>query len=199
MSRRRMVVATAAALAAVTPLLAGDSAVDLPAPSTDVPAAAAPAPEVPAIGYRFAPLSASQQGALRARFRLPMDALLSAASPQQLRAAAVVQPLPDLNRPLLPVNGGVAGAESGGDPFVDGGETASDPTEFNVLQKLFAADNAAAASIEDAAVDDFASDPDGFEGDVFDTPIDSGAAGGSDSELGDDAAMDEFDDPFADF
>lgn len=195
----RLIALVAAPLFAVAGVHAEDKgAVDLPGPATEATAAAAAADDAPPIGYRFARLSTPERKALRARFRLPMDALLTATSPRELRDAAVVQALPDPHRPLLPV---ANGSTSGGDPFADAGSDdsdpeATDPTEFNVLQKLFAADNAAAAAAEQDTGDDaFGSDIGGFEDDGFDPPAESAAS--DDSE--DEAAVDDFDDPFADF
>lgn len=174
-----------------------------PAARPAAPAAAKPLveePPTPPIGYRFAKLSVSQRKALRPRFRLPLDRLASASSPSELRAAAVVDPVPDPSRPLLPVKR----EDATTDPF---NESQADVNKFDVLNKLFAAELAAAE--EESATGDFGAGVDGLGGgdlgggfveDEAFAPIDD-ATPADDANDGatEDAAAEQFDDPFADF
>lgn len=68
------------------------------------------------LGYHYAELTAPQTSVLRRGFKLPLDALASAKSPQDLKQAVVLAPLPDPNRPLLAVS---PAAESQANPFAD--------------------------------------------------------------------------------
>lgn len=169
---------------------AQNDAVDAPAESSllsqrEMTVAESPQPE---IGFRFAKLTAAQQRALRPRFRLPMEVLFQASSPSDLRAAAEVQPVPDPHRPLLPVKDD----GSSGNPFA---ESQTDVSKFDVLNKLFAAEIAAASAAGEEPGDLSASSglDDAFVADDAFAPT----AEADDASA--DAPVEEFDDPFADF
>ncbi|TWT46649.1 hypothetical protein [Botrimarina hoheduenensis] len=154
--------------------------------------------KLPALGYRYGALSPAEQAALRPRFKLPLDQLAKAKTPRELAASVVIEPLPDPNRPLLPV----AAAETKGDPFNGSAETGQ---EFDVLAELFAAEAADLAGSPSTPAPPLPASDDPFgEGAGLDTDF---APAGDDPivepdtsiDSQDDASGDDFDDldPFA--
>ncbi len=168
---------------------------------TVVPFNPSVAPAMPAVtpplGYRYASLSKSQTRALRRGFKLPMDALSTAASPSDLIGAAVVAPLPDPNRPFLPVAG--TPAESS-DPFNKSLSASFREDPMGALGQLLGAD--ASAEIDPAILSNTAAgDPFGggaeVTGELDDQPA---AADAADTALDDDPfATSDDEDPFGDF
>ncbi|TWT89012.1 hypothetical protein Mal64_25030 [Pseudobythopirellula maris] len=74
----------------------------------------------PTLGYRYGELSGAERGALRRSFRLSLDALAEAESPEGLARLASVGPLPDVSRPMLrvdPLDDRIA--DNQGNPFLD--------------------------------------------------------------------------------
>lgn len=69
---------------------------------------------VEAPGLRFSPLNNQEVSALRRTVKLPLSAIFAADSVRDLSQQAIVLPLPDPNRPFLPVQNAGAGD---GDPF----------------------------------------------------------------------------------
>lgn len=146
----------------------------------------------PALGWRFGQLSNPQTSALRRGFKLPLDALARAESPQDLMRSAVIAPLPDPSRPMLAVKGGEAG---GADPF-SGGMTKRTSFRDDPMRAL---GEWLGVTGEESSEDFTASSSDPFAADAgggFDaTP----AAEAADDEPDPFAGDDDGDDPFADF
>ena len=94
--------------------------------------------DLPAIGYRYANLGGRERQSLRRSFKLPMEALGTAHSINDLRSAAIVQPLPDPSQPFLPVS---VATDATGDPFADSG-TDSTANALGALGRLFAKEEA---------------------------------------------------------
>lgn len=111
----------------------------------------------PKQGYGYARLSQRQTRALRRRVHLPMAALSTARSPEELRKAMRVEPLPDPAEPFVPVGHAEGDA---GDPF-GGGKTASfreNPMKA-LGEFLGSVDGTAAASSREASSDVFGVSP----------------------------------------
>ena len=151
--------------------------------------------DAPKEGYRYGALSASETGALRRGFRLPLDALFSSTSRSDLSSAIVLEPLPNPNQPLLAVD---AAPGQSGDPF----QEARAGGVLGALGELFGIDPArdSAADVSGVGPDPFSTEEDdpfaaGPEEDPFvgsTTPSASDASPASDDQPIDD-------DPFADF
>lgn len=97
----------------------------------------------PALGLRYADLSALETSALRRRVALPLDALASASSPGELVNAVVVAPLPNPNQPLLKVEDVVASSH---DPFGKGSMTSFRDDPLRALGEMLGAVEGEAAS-----------------------------------------------------
>lgn len=151
---------------------------------------------VPAVGWRYAKLSHAQTRVLRRGFKLPMDSLAAAGSPNDLMGAAVVAPLPDPNRPILAVDPAPAGSS---DPFSKSMSTSLREDPMKALGQLLGADESSKMSTEafsgSGSADPFATgDSTADETEAMPTETEA-----SDEVSDDDPFGSDGEDPFGDF
>lgn len=145
----------------------------------------------PALGWRFGGLTSRQTSVLRRGFKLPLDALTAADSPQDLMRSAVVAPLPDPSRPMLAVG---AAAVVGADPFASGAikRTSFRDDPMRALGEWLGVTDEETGTAFSSTTDPFASD----SGDGFDVETPAADTPAVDES---DPFADDGDDPFADF
>ncbi len=103
--------------------------------------------DLPPIGYRYDGLNGLEHRSLRQSFKLPMEALAVAESTGDLLAAAVVQPVPNPDRPFLPIS---AATDTAGDPFA-GENNPSARDGLGALGRLFAKEAALLRAVPSAS------------------------------------------------
>lgn len=120
-----------------------------------IPEIAAP---LPPLGWRYSALSQQQTKALRRGFKLPLDALSTASSTDDLLGAVKIAPLPDPDQPLLSVT--QAKLTGKANPFASSGLTSFRDDPMRALGEMLAAvDGVDASAPADASADDpFAGD-----------------------------------------
>ncbi|MEQ8847382.1 hypothetical protein [Botrimarina sp.] len=140
----------------------------------------------PKQGYGYRGLNRQQIAALRREVHLPLAALASARSPQDLQRSLRVAKLPDPDEPLLPVGPAVRDAR---DPF--GGERLASfrQNPMQALGESLGVDLSAEAAPLDSATNPFGVQPAAPTGDApaaAEDPFAAGAPAAGDSDASDD-------------